>query len=117
MQVIQSGSSSGLQNKHEPVEQYLSRRNDVAFRGKEMKLWCIYGGKEVKKSLMKFTLPSSTMTYYSAKSNILGTPLPEIRWRKQGGALPWGRTTYDNYGKTLVLKHVDFEDAGQVTRQ
>lgn len=47
---------------------------------------------------------------------ILGTPLPEIRWRKQGGALPWGRTTYDNYGKTLVIKHVDFEDAGQVDR-
>ena len=44
MQVIQSGSSSGLQNKHEPVQQYLSRRNDVAFRGKEMKIWCIFGG-------------------------------------------------------------------------
>ena len=52
-----------------------------------MKIWCIYGG----------------------------TPLPEIRWRKQGGKLPWGRTTYDNYGKTLVIKHVDFEDAGDYT--
>ena len=52
-----------------------------------MKLWCVFGG----------------------------TPLPEIRWRKQGGALPWGRTTYDNYGKTLVIKHVDFEDAGDYT--
>ena len=52
-----------------------------------MKLWCIYGG----------------------------TPLPEIRWRKQGGALPWGRTTFDNYGKTLVIKHVDFADAGDYT--
>ncbi len=52
-----------------------------------MKLWCVFGG----------------------------TPLPEIRWRKAGGALPWGRTTYDNYGKTLVIKHVDFEDAGDYT--
>ena len=59
----------------------------MAFRGKEVKLWCIYGG----------------------------TPLPEIRWRKQGGALPWGRTTFDNYGKTLVIKHVDFADAGDYT--
>ena len=52
-----------------------------------MKIWCIYGG----------------------------TPLPEIRWRKQGGKLPWGRTTFDNYGKTLVIKHVDFQDAGDYT--
>ena len=41
--------------------------------------------------------------------------MPEIRWRKQGGALPWGRTTFDNYGKTLVIKHVDFADAGDYT--
>ena len=87
LQVIQSGSSSGLQNKHEPVEQYVTRRNEVAYRGKEKKIWCIYGG----------------------------TPLPEIRWRKKGGALPYGRTTFDNYGKTLVIKHVDFEDAGDYT--
>jgi len=87
LQVIQSGSSSGLQNKHEPVQQYVTRRNEVAFRGKEKRLWCVFGG----------------------------TPLPEIRWRKKGGALPWGRTTYDNYGKTLIIKHVDFEDAGDYT--
>lgn len=87
LRVIQSGSSAGLQNKHEPVQQYVSRRNEVAYRGKIAKLWCVFGG----------------------------TPLPEIRWRKSGGALPWGRTTYDNYGKTLVVKHVDFEDAGDYT--
>ena len=56
LQVIQSGSSSGLQNKYEPKEQYVTRRNEVAYRGQEKKLWCIYGG----------------------------TPLPEIRWRKKG---------------------------------
>lgn len=87
LQVIQSGSSSGLQNKHEPIQQYVTRRNEIAFRGKEKRIWCVFGG----------------------------TPLPEIRWRKKGGALPWGRTTYDNYGKTLIIKHVDFEDAGDYT--
>ena len=29
--------------------------------------------------------------------------------------MPWGRSTYDNYGKTLVIKHVDFEDGGDYT--
>ena len=37
------------------------------------------------------------------------------RWTKKGGALPQGRTTYDNYGKTLVIKHVDFNDEGDYT--
>ncbi|XP_071743212.1 neuroglian isoform X5 [Lepeophtheirus salmonis] len=87
LQVIQSGSNAGLQNKREPVFQYANKRSEIALRGKEMKLWCIFGG----------------------------TPLPEIRWRKQGGPLPPGRTTLDNYGKTLVIKHVDFEDAGDYT--
>ena len=41
--------------------------------------------------------------------------MPEIRWTKKGGALPQGRTTYDNYGKTLVIKHVDYEDEGDYT--
>ena len=54
----------------------MTKRNEVAFRGKEKRIWCVFGG----------------------------TPLPEIRWRKKGGALPWGRTTYDNYGKTLIIK-------------
>ena len=52
LQVIQSGSSAGLQNKHEPVRQYVTRKNHIAYRGKEVKMWCIFGG----------------------------TPLPEIRY-------------------------------------
>jgi hypothetical protein len=32
LQVIQSGSSAGLQNKHQPVLQYASKRNDRAYR-------------------------------------------------------------------------------------
>ena len=39
---------------------------------------------------------------------------PLSRWTKKGGALPQGRTTYDNYGKTLVIKHVDFDDEGEL---
>jgi len=87
LKVIRSGSSAGLQNKHPPTKQYVTRKNQVAYRGKKVSLWCIYGG----------------------------TPLPEIRWTKKGGALPQGRTTFDNYGKTLIIKHVDFDDEGDYT--
>ena len=83
LDVIPTGSASA-QNRHEPVQQYVSRKNSVALRGKSIELWCVFGG----------------------------TPLPQIRWTKQGGALPWGRTTYSSYGKTLILKSVDTEDAG-----
>ena len=37
VQVIQSGSSAGLQNKHEPVKQYVTRKNHIAYRGKKVK--------------------------------------------------------------------------------
>ena len=37
------------------------------------------------------------------------------RWTKKGGALPNDRTSYDNYGKTLVIKYVDFTDEGEYT--
>ena len=50
--MIQSGSSAGLQNKHQPVKQYVTRKNYVAYRGKSVKMWCVFGG----------------------------TPLPEIRY-------------------------------------
>lgn len=83
----QSGSSAGLQNKVKPTLQYVTRKNTIAYRGQSAKMWCIFGG----------------------------TPLPETRWTKRGGALPQGRTNYDNYGKTLVIEHVDFEDEGDYT--
>ena len=83
LDVIPTGSAAA-QNRHEPVQQYVSRKNSVAHRGKQIELWCVFGG----------------------------TPLPQIRWTKEGGALPWGRTTYNNYGKTLIVKSADFEDAG-----
>ena len=37
-------------------------------------------------------------------------PLPDIRWRKKGGPIKWGHTTTTNYGKTLVMNYVDYED-------
>lgn len=83
LDVIATGSAAA-QNRHEPVQQYVSRKNSVALRGKSIELWCVFGG----------------------------TPLPQIRWTKEGSALPAGRTTYSSYGKTLIIKSVDFEDAG-----
>ena len=65
--------------------QYVSPQKDIAYRGKEFRLWCIFGG----------------------------TPLPAIKWTRMGQPLPMDRITYENYGKTLVIKHVDFEDAGE----
>ena len=75
LDVIATGSAAA-QNRHEPVQQYVSRKNSVALRGKSIELWCVFGG----------------------------TPLPQIRWTKEGGSLPPGRTTYSNYGKTLIIK-------------
>ena len=85
--MIQSGSSAGLQNQVRPTKQYVTRKNHIAYRGQKAKMWCIFGG----------------------------TPLPQIKWTKRGGALPQGRTNYDNYGKTLVIEHVDYEDEGDYT--
>lgn len=75
LDVIATGSAAA-QNRHEPVQQYVSRKNSVALRGKSIELWCVFGG----------------------------TPLPHILWTKEGGSLPPGRTTYSNYGKTLIIK-------------
>ena len=36
--MIQSGSSAGLQNKHEPEKQYVTRKNYIGFRGKKVKV-------------------------------------------------------------------------------
>ncbi|RZB77529.1 neuroglian, partial [Asbolus verrucosus] len=85
---IQSTGISAVQNKHEPVHQYTSRKNTVAYRGKQQKLYCIFGG----------------------------TPLPQTVWFKDGKVIQSSdRITQDNYGKSLVIRVVDFEDAGTYT--
>jgi len=43
---------------------------------------------------------------------LLNSPLPQIRWTKLGGPLPQERVSQNNYGKSLVIKHVNFEDEG-----
>lgn len=87
LQVLSSGSSSS-QNKHEPVKQYVSRKHEVALRGKEIKLYCIFGG----------------------------TPLPETVWSKNGETIRTSeRVTQDDFGKSLKIKNVDFEDQGDYT--
>lgn len=43
LNVIPNGISASL-NRHEPEKQYVSRKNEVALRGKKVELYCIYGG-------------------------------------------------------------------------
>uniref|UniRef100_T1JDB9 Neuronal cell adhesion molecule n=1 Tax=Strigamia maritima TaxID=126957 RepID=T1JDB9_STRMM len=83
LDVMSSGGSAVLK-RHEPLLQYVSPPNIVTFRGDSVDLHCIFGG----------------------------TPLPEIQWKKKGGKLPPGRHVFLNYGKTLQLKKVSFEDKG-----
>ncbi|KAF4518843.1 hypothetical protein B566_EDAN006694 [Ephemera danica] len=81
LNVLATGTSAS-QNRHEPTQQYVTRKNEVALRGKKVELYCIFGG----------------------------TPLPQIRWTKKGGPLPLDRVSQGNYGKSLIIKHVTFED-------
>ncbi|CAH0765981.1 unnamed protein product [Diatraea saccharalis] len=87
LQVKQTGSSP-MQNKHEPVHQYTTRRVEKGLKGKRVELYCIYGG----------------------------TPLPQIVWKKNGRTiLSSSGITQDNYGKTLVIKYPGYEDEGTYT--
>lgn len=55
----------------------------IIFLGKKVKLYCIFGG----------------------------TPLPEIVWMKNGVRIkPNDRVTHENYGKSLLIKNLVFED-------
>ncbi|XP_059480515.1 neuroglian isoform X2 [Neocloeon triangulifer] len=83
LNVVATGTSAA-QNRHEPVQQYVTRKNEVAYLGRKVELFCIFGG----------------------------TPLPQIRWTKRGGPLQHERVTQNNYGKSLVIKHANFEDEG-----
>ena len=56
---------------HEPTKQYVTDKNEVAYRGKDLRLWCIFGG----------------------------TPLPTITWTRIGKELQEDRILYENYGK------------------
>lgn len=87
LEVVQTGISP-TQNRHAPVRQYVTRKNEVALRGKKIELYCIFGG----------------------------TPLPQITWMRNGTGIPWSdRVSQGNYGKSLIIKHATFEDAGSYT--
>ncbi|XP_055389470.1 neuroglian isoform X2 [Condylostylus longicornis] len=87
LNVVSTGISPGL-NKHEPKRQYVTRKQETALRGKKIELYCIYGG----------------------------TPLPQIVWKKDGRDLHWNdRVTQGNYGKSLVIRRVNSDDAGSYT--
>lgn len=48
--------------------------------------------------------------------SVLGTPLPQTVWTKDGQPISSSdRITQGNYGKSLVIKHVDFDDQGKYT--
>ncbi|XP_063870133.1 neuroglian-like isoform X1 [Scylla paramamosain] len=77
--------NTAVQTKNEPKEQFKSRKNTVILKGTTLKLWCIFSG----------------------------TPLPEMRWSKSNSThFPHERVDFENYGKTLVIRYVDFEDEG-----
>lgn len=87
LNVIQTGISP-TQNRYAPKRQYVTRKNEVALRGKRVEIYCIFGG----------------------------TPLPQIIWTKNGRAINWGdRVTQGNYGKSLIIRHANFEDKGSYT--
>ncbi|XP_049817561.1 neuroglian isoform X2 [Aethina tumida] len=87
LNVISNGVSAA-QNKFAPVMQYVTRKNEVAYRGKRAELFCIFGG----------------------------TPLPQTVWSKNGALVQGSdRITQGNYGKSLIIKAVDFQDEGTYT--
>uniref|UniRef100_A0A8D8XH54 Neuroglian n=2 Tax=Cacopsylla melanoneura TaxID=428564 RepID=A0A8D8XH54_9HEMI len=87
LNVIATGVSAS-QNRHAPKQQYATRKNEVALRNKKVELFCIFGG----------------------------TPLPQTIWYKNGQAInPSDRISQGNYGKSLIIKHVDFDDQGKYT--
>lgn len=43
LDVVPTGVSAS-QNRHEPVQQYVTRKNEVALRGKKVEMYCIFGG-------------------------------------------------------------------------
>ncbi|UYV67407.1 CHL1 [Cordylochernes scorpioides] len=78
---VEASGSSG-QASYPPTRQYTSPPNMLALRGRPLEMSCIFGG----------------------------TPLPDIEWSRKGGQLVSGRYTMVNYGKTLHIRNVDFED-------
>ncbi|GLV37958.1 Neuroglian [Carabus blaptoides fortunei] len=85
--VITNGITPSL-IRQAPIKQYVSSKNERALRGKKFELYCIYGG----------------------------SPLPQIVWSKDGKIVQSSdRITYGNYGKSIIIKEVTFDDEGNYT--
>lgn len=68
----------------EPTQQYLSKRNEVALKGKRTEIFCIYSG----------------------------TPQPKTIWTKDGRPIQWNdHISLGNFGKSIVIKNTQIEDA------
>lgn len=62
--------------------------------------------------------PESSVTILKGDTLVLecfaeGLPTPQVDWEKVGGDLPKGRETGDNYGKTLTVERVSYQDGGR----
>ena len=71
-------------NKIGPTRQYVTGEKHIAFKALTTRLWCVFGG----------------------------SPLPKIKWTKANGSIPKDRAYYENFGKTLVIDDIDYEDEG-----
>lgn len=78
---VKNADSSG-QASHAPVVHYVSPPNIPTIKGKSLELYCIFGG----------------------------TPLPSIIWRRKAGNIEDNKYQFINYGKTLRIASVEFND-------
>ena len=53
---VTSSHVSSMQNRYPPELQYVSRRNEIAYRGKTLELYCIFGGTYVFSLFSLFSL-------------------------------------------------------------
>lgn len=83
--VVRPAGASATANQYPPTKQYTTKKREVAYRGQKVELYCIYGG----------------------------TPLPTTEWSKNGKKFSsLDRVVEGNYGKSLIIRHVDLEDEG-----
>lgn len=63
LNVIASGISSD-QNRHAPQKQYVTKKNEVALRGSQVELFCIFGGTLVQYFVLYFALNLKLVIFF-----------------------------------------------------
>lgn len=77
-----------LQKGLPPTLQHVSPPNMLTLRGRNLEIFCIYGG----------------------------SPVPKISWSKEGNPIEYNeRIIMENYGKSLKIKKADVDDGGNYT--